>query len=124
MGKIFRRIHYLLNRRKLERELELEMASHREMLAGDRRAAFGNPLLLREDARDAWGWTWLVHDGTGLAVMSTPNQDSPISESSLATRSPLSASLDALAAAADASSNRPSRARPMASATSENDEIT
>ena len=26
------------------------------------------------------GWTWLVWDGTGLAVMSTPNQDSPISE--------------------------------------------
>jgi Fe-Mn family superoxide dismutase len=26
------------------------------------------------------GWTWLVHDGTGLAVMSTANQDSPIME--------------------------------------------
>jgi Fe-Mn family superoxide dismutase len=26
------------------------------------------------------GWTWLVHDGTGLAVYSTPNQDSPIME--------------------------------------------
>jgi superoxide dismutase, Fe-Mn family len=24
------------------------------------------------------GWTWLVHDGTGLSVYSTPNQDSPI----------------------------------------------
>jgi len=24
------------------------------------------------------GWTWLVWDGTGLAVRSTPNQDSPI----------------------------------------------
>jgi superoxide dismutase, Fe-Mn family len=24
------------------------------------------------------GWTWLIHDGTGLAVMSTPNQDSPL----------------------------------------------
>src|SRR3982751_6597837 len=24
-------------------------------------------------------WTWLVHDGSGLAVTSTPNQDSPIS---------------------------------------------
>jgi Fe-Mn family superoxide dismutase len=23
------------------------------------------------------GWSWLVHDGTGLAVYSTPNQDSP-----------------------------------------------
>jgi len=27
------------------------------------------------------GWTWLVWDGTGLAVLSTPNQDSPISDS-------------------------------------------
>jgi superoxide dismutase, Fe-Mn family len=27
------------------------------------------------------GWTWLVHDGTGLAVYSTANQDSPLSNS-------------------------------------------
>jgi superoxide dismutase, Fe-Mn family len=27
------------------------------------------------------GWTWLVHDGTGLAVYSTPNQDSPTMQS-------------------------------------------
>ena len=27
------------------------------------------------------GWTWLVYDGTGLAVYSTPNQDSPIIQS-------------------------------------------
>jgi Fe-Mn family superoxide dismutase len=27
------------------------------------------------------GWTWLVYDGTGLAVRSTPNQDSPLLES-------------------------------------------
>ena len=26
------------------------------------------------------GWSWLVHDGSGLAVMSTANQDNPISE--------------------------------------------
>jgi superoxide dismutase, Fe-Mn family len=24
------------------------------------------------------GWVWLVHDGSGLAVVSTPNQDSPV----------------------------------------------
>ena len=24
------------------------------------------------------GWTWLIHDGTGLAVVSTPNQDNPL----------------------------------------------
>ena len=27
------------------------------------------------------GWTWLVYDGTGLAVYSTANQDSPIMQS-------------------------------------------
>jgi len=27
------------------------------------------------------GWTWLIYDGTGLAVKSTPNQDSPLLES-------------------------------------------
>jgi Fe-Mn family superoxide dismutase len=27
------------------------------------------------------GWTWLTYDGTGLAVKSTPNQDSPLLDS-------------------------------------------
>ncbi|MGH3009065.1 MAG: superoxide dismutase [Gaiellaceae bacterium] len=27
------------------------------------------------------GWTWLVWDGTGLSIYSTPNQDSPIAQS-------------------------------------------
>jgi Fe-Mn family superoxide dismutase len=27
------------------------------------------------------GWTWLIHDGTGLAVVSTPNQDTPVMNS-------------------------------------------
>ena len=27
------------------------------------------------------GWTWLVWDGTGLAVRSTPNQDNPLMDS-------------------------------------------
>ena len=26
------------------------------------------------------GWAWLVHDGSGLAIVSTPNQDSPLSD--------------------------------------------
>jgi Fe-Mn family superoxide dismutase len=28
------------------------------------------------------GWSWLVWDGTGLSVVSTPNQDSPVMEGS------------------------------------------
>ena len=27
------------------------------------------------------GWSWLIYDGTGLAVKSTPNQDSPVIDS-------------------------------------------
>jgi len=26
------------------------------------------------------GWSWLVHDGSGLAVVSTANQNNPISD--------------------------------------------
>jgi Fe-Mn family superoxide dismutase len=46
---------------------------------------FSSVDALKEQVNDAGvkrfgsGWTWLVHDGTGLAVVSTPNQDSPIS---------------------------------------------
>jgi len=45
---------------------------------------FGGLDELKEQVNDAGvkrfgsGWTWLVHDGTGLAVRSTPNQDSPL----------------------------------------------
>jgi Fe-Mn family superoxide dismutase len=28
------------------------------------------------------GWSWLVHDGSGLAVVGSPNQDNPISQDS------------------------------------------
>jgi Fe-Mn family superoxide dismutase len=31
-------------------------------------------------ARFGSGWSWLVHDGSGLAVISTANQDNPISD--------------------------------------------
>ena len=47
--------------------------------------AFGGLDQLKEQVNAAGvgqfgsGWTWLVHDGSGLAITSTPNQDSPIS---------------------------------------------
>ena len=47
-------------------------------------ATFGSFDELKQQINDTGvkrfgsGWTWLVHDGTGLAVYSTPNQDSPI----------------------------------------------
>jgi Fe-Mn family superoxide dismutase len=49
--------------------------------------AFGSLDELKAAVNDAGvkrfgsGWTWLVHDGTALAVLSTPNQDSPIIDS-------------------------------------------
>src|SRR3954452_5210042 len=45
--------------------------------------AFGGLDELKQQLNDAGvkrfgsGWSWLVWDGTGLAVYSTPNQDSP-----------------------------------------------
>jgi predicted permease len=57
IGEWIRRLGYLLRRGALEEELRREMEDHRAMM-GDARA-FGNTLRLREEARDAWGWTWL-----------------------------------------------------------------
>src|SRR5688572_13522064 len=59
MFELLRRISYLWNRRRLEREMAEEMAYHRELMSPDRRTSFGDELRLREDARDSWGWTWL-----------------------------------------------------------------
>ena len=35
-------------------------------------------------ARFGSGWAWLVKDSSGLAVISTPNQDSPVTDGSVA----------------------------------------
>jgi Fe-Mn family superoxide dismutase len=49
-------------------------------------AAFGSFDDFKGKLKDAGvnrfgsGWSWLVHDGSGLAVVSTANQDSPISD--------------------------------------------
>src|SRR5262249_26270551 len=59
MGEFFRRIYYLLNRRRLERELQDDIDAHREMLSEAARKDFGNVALARERAREAWGWGWL-----------------------------------------------------------------
>ncbi len=55
-------------------------------LAAAIEATFGGLDALKEAVNDAGvkrfgsGWTWFVWDGTGLAVVSTPNQDSPIAD--------------------------------------------
>ena len=57
IGEWLRRLNYLFRRRALEDELRREMEAHRAQMAEPR--AFGNALRLREEAQDAWGWTWL-----------------------------------------------------------------
>jgi predicted permease len=59
MGEIFRRIRYLINRRRLDAELASDMEFHREMAARAGCSNFGNTLRMQEQAREAWGWTWL-----------------------------------------------------------------
>jgi Fe-Mn family superoxide dismutase len=50
-------------------------------------STFGSLDDLKSQVNDAGvkrfgsGWTWLIWDGTGLAVKSTPNQDTPIMDS-------------------------------------------
>lgn len=74
MGELFRRIHYLINRRRLDAELQNDMEFHREMAARAGRKNFGNTLRMREQAYEAWGWTWLerllqdVRYGTRILV--------------------------------------------------------
>src|SRR4051812_34196939 len=59
MGKLWRRIVFMLHRRRLERELGEEMEAHRELMPPDRRSNFGNTTRLREDSREAWSWNWV-----------------------------------------------------------------
>jgi predicted permease len=61
MRKFWRRLYALFHRRRLQQELEEEMAAHREMMPADRRQHFGSTLRLQEEAGDQWGWTWLDH---------------------------------------------------------------
>jgi superoxide dismutase, Fe-Mn family len=55
-------------------------------LAGAIASAFGSFEDFKAKLKDAGvkrfgsGWAWLVHDGSGLAIVSTPNQDNPISD--------------------------------------------
>jgi predicted permease len=65
-AELWRRVHYLVHRSRLQRELEEEMAAHRAMKRTGE-PGFGNTLRLREESHDAWGWGWwdsLVQDVT------------------------------------------------------------
>ena len=66
MGELYRRIYYLLHRRRFDAEMKSDMEFHREMAARQGRNNFGNMLHMRELAHEAWGWTWLEHLGQDI----------------------------------------------------------
>ncbi|MPZ21134.1 MAG: FtsX-like permease family protein [Luteitalea sp.] len=82
LSEIGRRVRALWRRSRVARELDEEMRLHlalrREQLqkasmpvdaaAALARRRFGNPLHLREDAMDAWGWRWLDQVGQDARV--------------------------------------------------------
>lgn len=59
MNAFFRRLSYLWNRRRLDQELANDMEFHREMASRDGGRPLGDTWRLREEAREAWGWTWI-----------------------------------------------------------------
>jgi predicted permease len=59
VNEFLRRIRYLLNRRRFDQELTNDMEFHREMAARNGGVGFGSSLRLREESREAWGWTWI-----------------------------------------------------------------
>ena len=80
MGKLGRRLLMLLRRGRFNADLDEEMRLHRELreqeqierglppaeahYAAQRR--FGNDLVLREESRDMWGWSWLAELGQDI----------------------------------------------------------
>ena len=73
LREMVRRLNTLLRPRRFDRDLHDEMALHVDLRAAREAArgatpaearrlaqrAFGAPLRLREDAREAWGWLWI-----------------------------------------------------------------
>lgn len=57
---LWRRLWYVLNRHRFDRELANDLEVHRELAArAGSPAPFVSALTLREESRDAWGWTWI-----------------------------------------------------------------
>jgi len=69
MSKLWRKLLFLIRGERFDRDLDDEMRFHLEMKARAvggtahagyvARRRFGNPLLLREESREQWGWMWL-----------------------------------------------------------------
>ncbi len=61
MTELYRRLLWLLNRHRAERELAEEMDAHRAESEADghRNPTFGSTLRHIETTREVWGWTWI-----------------------------------------------------------------
>jgi predicted permease len=77
LRELLRRIHYLINRHRLDAELADEMAFHREMTQRNGGGPFGNTLRLREDSREAWGLMWIDRLGQDLRYAFRTMRSSP-----------------------------------------------
>jgi predicted permease len=77
MRELARRLWYLCNRGRLEREMADEMAWHREQMRADGRGDFGSDLRLREETREIWGWAWLDRLRQDLAYGARVLRNSP-----------------------------------------------
>ncbi len=58
LTELWRRLTYWIHRNRIQRELEEEMAAHREMMGVERARSFGSTLKLREESNEAWGFGW------------------------------------------------------------------
>ena len=65
MSELFRRLKWFLHREQFERELEEEMRHHLALKGGDA-TQFGNVLLLKEDSRAMWTWTFWEQMGQDI----------------------------------------------------------
>ena len=77
MNELLRKLRTLFSGQRFDRELEDEMTLHLELRQKEliaqgvspddarrqARRGFGNPTVLREASRDAWGWNWLEQLG-------------------------------------------------------------
>jgi hypothetical protein len=77
MTTLLRRLHYLFNRRRFDRELANDLEFHQEMSGRQGNIGLGNALSLREEARDAWGWTWIDRFGQDLRYAARVLRKSP-----------------------------------------------
>ena len=73
LAQLVRRILMLLRRGRFDADLDEEMRLHRELREKEQierglspkeahcavQRRFGNDLVLREESRDMWGWSWL-----------------------------------------------------------------